>query len=252
MAGAPVPDSVMPTNTLERGFLYCMMICGLCAVAFSVANITATLVELRKTHSEEVETRRELRKYLQKNKIPTNLASRILAFAITALKRKRALSLAPSILNLISKSLLLELTVTQRSALLRTNGLFDILSVTSREIKVFSAICSAMQLQEHEENEVVFEAKVQARGMYATSHGSFQLIEPGWEDEEEFAIPVKINTWLCEVSVFMRYTPRKTLTTTTFSETLLVGMGGLIVLKKLLTRTLIRKILCLVMNFDTF
>eukprot|EP00930_Biecheleria_cincta_P038634 TRINITY_DN2653_c0_g2_i3.p1 TRINITY_DN2653_c0_g2~~TRINITY_DN2653_c0_g2_i3.p1 ORF type:complete len:1208 (-),score=192.20 TRINITY_DN2653_c0_g2_i3:136-3759(-) len=147
----PSPPQVHPASAGER--MYCIAIFGIALVVIgsALSKITGTLDELRTINAEKTQKRRQVRQYLQSQGTPLELTSRIMRFVDYKLTRHASVDVDS---HLISPSLHLELSVSQRGASLSPHPLFALTLQAFPD--VFADVCAAVEHHVYGKSEVVF------------------------------------------------------------------------------------------------
>lgn len=210
MTGAPVADTLGPRNNQERIFTVFVMLCQLMVLGYGVAVVTSTLEELGKLNSEFDQTRRQLQRFLHNSSVPSELSLRVVRFVMDTIRRRRSTELKPHVQDMLSATLLTEITVCQRRKTLEINPL---LSLLKSHTHIFNTICTAVSVHRYGEAGVVFAMRSPATSMYVTAKGTFALEQLTGETRS-----VEHHEWFTEVALFSQYAHRATLTAVSFSE----------------------------------
>lgn len=215
LTAAPADGSITAQNELERAFLVTLIMSSLLVLGSGISKMSSTIAELGKMNAEITDTRRNLRRYLNVSGVPVELSTRIIRFAIHSLKRKCAMSMDAGMLDLLSETLMSELTLNQRGSYLLIHPLFNLFS--EKYPQIFLALCSAFKPYVYADNEVVFATGTWAKFLYITAHGTFVLRQGG--AKTTYTEP----HYFAEVSLFTRILHKSTLSAITFADAFMLA-----------------------------
>lgn len=145
LLSAPIDRTMTLRTQGDHAFAMVLIWVKLFVMGAAISKITGAIAEMGRANAQSKDAKRKLHQVILKAGMSKDASSRMIRFALHADRRKRATTVDPTVLGLLSGSMAKDLIVNQRMRILASHPLFSHLQ--DKHSDVFSSLCSTFKPQ---------------------------------------------------------------------------------------------------------